>query len=456
MVEKVLIETGHAKTAKAYILYRERRARIRETVKVRKQIAGRNNPTDLSLLVDPATRDEIRSWNKGLIALALEKEADVPAQVASEIASAVESRILASGMKRISTSLIRELVDNELFERGLRASLEKQVSIGMPIFDLEQVIFSKSNENSNIASNNPEAINLTIAENTLKQYALKKIFSKDVAEAHLQGMVHLHDLGYPDARVLLLALARVPEEVRPVAAEPGHALGPGQARAHAHRPPEHLPRLDAGVLRRRARRRLHQHPLRAVPRRARRQDDAPGSPAPDLQRIAERLLARRPDAVPRLQRPHRRPALHARHPGDRAGRRGDRPHLRRATRRPPCASPARSSTCGARGDSNGHVFAFPKCDLHVNADSFSDPRQLDLLEYACQAASENGTPYFVFDRDEVTLSACCRLRTTIEDNYMLRHLESMRFCGFQNITVNLPQAAYRAGPGQPRRPLPRD
>ena len=31
MVEKVLIENGHAKTAKAYILYRERRTKIRET-----------------------------------------------------------------------------------------------------------------------------------------------------------------------------------------------------------------------------------------------------------------------------------------------------------------------------------------------------------------------------------------------------------------------------------------
>ena len=155
MVEKVLINTSHAKTAKAYILYRERRARHRETLKVRKQVSDRNNATDISLLVDPATRDEIRAWNKGLIALALEKEADVPAQVASEIASSVESRILSSGMKRISTSLIRELVDNELFERGLRTSLERQVSIGMPIYDLEQVIFSKSNENSNIAANNP-------------------------------------------------------------------------------------------------------------------------------------------------------------------------------------------------------------------------------------------------------------------------------------------------------------
>jgi len=39
------------------------------------------------------------------------------------------------------------------------------------------------------------------------------------------------------------------------------------------------------------------------------------------------------------------------------------------------------------------------------------------------------------------------LRTTISDNYMLEHLESMRFCGFQNVTINLPQAAYRAGKG---------
>ena len=38
----------------------------------------------------------------------------------------------------------------------------------------------------------------------------------------------------------------------------------------------------------------------------------------------------------------------------------------------------------------------------------------------------------------------CRLRTVIEDNYMIEHPESMRFCGFQNVSINLPQAAYRA------------
>ena len=78
-----------------------------------------------------------------------------------------------------------------------------------------------------------------------------------------------------------------------------------------------------------------------------------------------------------------------------------------------------------------------------------DPAQRELLKYACQIAGENGTPYFVFDRDEVTLSACCRLRTTITDNYMIKHLECMRFCGFQNITINLPAGRLPRGPRQP-------
>ena len=59
-VEKVLMEMGHAKTAKAYILYRDRRTRQREMLKVRKEIRGKMTTTDLSLRVMGSTRDEIR------------------------------------------------------------------------------------------------------------------------------------------------------------------------------------------------------------------------------------------------------------------------------------------------------------------------------------------------------------------------------------------------------------
>ena len=197
VVEKVLIETGHAKTAKAYIIYRDKRERIRDSLRVRKQSQKRADTTDVSLMVDAETKDETFPWDKRKVAVALEKEADISGEVAEEIASVVEQRVFSSGLNRISTSLIRELVDNELFERGYSKKLEKQAVLGMPKYDLDELILSKNKENSNIATNNPEAINLAIAENTLKQYALQEVFSKDVSEAHLSGMVHLHDLGYP-------------------------------------------------------------------------------------------------------------------------------------------------------------------------------------------------------------------------------------------------------------------
>ena len=98
-----------------------------------------------------------------------------------------------------------------------------------------------------------------------------------------------------------------------------------------------------------------------------------------------------------------------------------------------------------KGDAAGTPMAFPKLDFHVNEETFKNKEQKAVFEYACKITAKTGIVYFVFDRDEVTLSACCRLRTTISDNYMIKHPESMRFAGFQNITINLPQCAYKSG-----------
>lgn len=96
------------------------------------------------------------------------------------------------------------------------------------------------------------------------------------------------------------------------------------------------------------------------------------------------------------------------------------------------------------GDADGSLFSFPKCDFHVDESTFTDSMQREVLDEACETSSQNGSTYFIFDRDAVTLAACCRLRTTLDDPYVLSHPESVRFCGFQNVTINLPQAAYRA------------
>ena len=444
MVEKVLIETGHARTAKAYILYREKRTRLRESLTVRKELQQERNTTDLSLFVDAGTRDELTGWDKSKIAAALETEADVPSEVASEIASAVEKRVFASGLTRISTSLIRELVDNELFERGYEGKLEKQAVVGMPKFDLDQLIFSKSMENSNITTNNPEAINLSIAETTLKQYALQEVFSKEVADAHLKGVVHLHDLGYP-TRVYCsshsleylkkfgLTLGNLDTSSAPARHArtlTGHlntflasmqayyagALGVGYINIF-YAP--YLEHMDEAEMRQEAQHLIFSCSQSAFSR---------GGQTLFLDFNVHTGVPTYLKTVPAI------------------GPKGEYTGRTYADYEDTAQRFLKAMLDVWReGDQYGHIFAFPKCDLHVNAESFTDPKQYEMLQYAAEIASENGVPYFIFDRDEVTLSACCRLRTTIDDTYMISHPESMRFCGFQNVTVNLPQAAFRAG-----------
>ncbi len=446
MVEKVLIETGHAKTAKAYILYRDKRARIREALRVRKEHIDRNDTTDMSLMVDPGTKDEIMPWSKGKMVTALETEADLDTGLAEEIASAVEKKVFASGLERISTSLIRELVDNELFERGLSAKLEQQSIVGMPKYDLEQLIFSKSNENSNITANNPEAINLAIAENTLKQYALQEIFPRDVAEAHRKGVIHLHDLGYP-TRVYcsshsLEYLKKYGLSLQNLDTSSAPARHAGTLTGHLNTFLASMQAYYAGALG------VGYINIFYAPY-------VEGMTYEEMKQEAQHLIFSASQSA--FSRGGQTLFL------DFNVHTGVPAYLRSI----PAIGPGGAYTgktygeyeevaqqflramldVWREGDQFGHIFAFPKCDLHITQESFSDPEQLELVKYACQVASENGVPYFVFDRDEVTLAACCRLRTTIEDNFMVQHPESMRFCGFQNVTINLPQAAYRAGKG---------
>jgi len=167
------------------------------SIKVRKKTSRKVNSTDINLLVNTETNDVYYEWDRNKIAKALQEEGGVGERTAKSIAKSVEERVLNSGMKKITTSLIRELVDNELFERGYQKKLEKQASIGLPKSDIEELILSKSQENSNIGTNNPEAIQHSLSETILKQYALQEVFSEEVAEAHRTGMVHVHDLGYP-------------------------------------------------------------------------------------------------------------------------------------------------------------------------------------------------------------------------------------------------------------------
>ncbi len=448
LVEKTLIETGHAKTAKAYILYRQRRAALREQTRVRKEAHNvkEKNSTDIHLLVDPGSKAEYFQWDKSRIAAALVKEAGLDAAEAADIAGAVEKRVLASGMTRISSSLIRELADNELFERGHQTTLAKQHILGLPKYDVESLIFSKSNENSNIAANNPEAINLAIAETVLKQYALQEIFSEGVADAHRTGRVHLHDLGYP-TRVYCSSHSL--EYIKKYGLHLENLDTSSAPAKHARTLTGHLNTYLASM------QAYYAGALGVAYINIMYAPYLEGMSDEELKQEAQHLIfSSSQNAFSRGGQtlfldfnihtgiPTYLKETSAIGPGGKYTGRNYGSYAETATR-----FTRAMLQVWDEGDEHGNIFAFPKCDFHINHETFSDPQQYAIFQYACSIAARNGTPYFIFDRDEVTLSACCRLRTVIDDNYMITHPESMRFCGFQNVTINLPQCAYRAGHG---------
>ena len=164
-------------------------------IRVIKSNARNSDTTDIALMVATSSQQEINVWDKEKIVDSLIRETEAAPELAAEIAGAVEQRLVDANLETVTTSIIREFVDLELLTRRLGAMHERHSHIGLPMYDVEQIIGVANKENSN-TTHNPESINLTLAESMLKEFALRRVFSEDVSKAHLVGDMHLHDLGF--------------------------------------------------------------------------------------------------------------------------------------------------------------------------------------------------------------------------------------------------------------------
>ncbi|HDQ92664.1 MAG TPA: hypothetical protein ENN89_00925, partial [Synergistetes bacterium] len=132
--------------------------------------SGKQESTDLALMVEAFGQEDRSAWDAARIRDALVVEAGVDPSVAGEIAFEVESDIMRHGRERVTTAIIREMVNVKLFFRGLDAKLADHSRLGLPVYDLESMMLNPNRENSN-TSHNPESINLSVAEMILKEYA---------------------------------------------------------------------------------------------------------------------------------------------------------------------------------------------------------------------------------------------------------------------------------------------
>ncbi len=442
-VEKILIENGHARTAKAYILYRKQREILRKKKLLEKKPEERET-TDYALFVRTSD-DDFVSWDRSRIIKALQNETGLELDLAEKIASETEETILNSNVHLVSSSLIREIVNVKLIEHGLENSRLRHIRLGVPLYDAEKIILYANRENANIP-HNPEATNMTIAETVKKQYMLSEVFSREVADAHIRGDIHLHDLGFGDRPY---CSGQSLEYVKKFGLNLPNALSIARPAKHADTMLAHMVKFSAA---------LQGHFAGAIGWDAVNIFFAPflvDMNDRDIHQLAQMMVfeysqqsvARGGQAIFSDLNLYWEIPKHFRDV-DAIGPGGEYTGKK-------YSDYAQYSQKFAwalfdvymDGDGTGRPFFFPKPLVHITEDFFRTPGWEDFLRHIGDVSSKRGNTYYVFDRGETAkISECCRLSFRLDENDLAdAHTPwKMRYSALQNVTMNLPRAAYQA------------
>ncbi|MFH1219430.1 MAG: anaerobic ribonucleoside-triphosphate reductase [Candidatus Eisenbacteria bacterium] len=450
-IEKVLIERGHARTAKAFIIYRHERAKRRGNGKTKaeadaesKDLTLEPDPTDLAIFVRTSD-DDMAQWDKQRMVNAMVREAGVPDGIARTISDEVEEVILDSRVTVITVSLLRELVNAKLIEHGLEDARKRHARLGVPLYDVEKIITSRNRENANIP-HNPEATNMTLAESINKQYALLRVFSQDVADAHARGDIHLHDLGFINRPY---CSGQSLEYVKKFGLNLPNALSIAKPAKYPETLLAHMVKFSAA---------LQGHFAGAIGWDAVNIFFAPflvGLSEREMKQIAQMMVfeysqqsvARGGQAIFSdiniyWEVPSHFENVEAIGPGGvPTGKTYS--HFEPEARKFAWAL----FDVFMEGDGTGRPFFFPKPLVHITDKFFRTPGHEEFLHHISDVAAEKGNTYFVFDRGETAkISECCRLSFKLEKEDLedAKMPWRMRYCALQNVTLNLPRAGIIA------------
>jgi ribonucleoside-triphosphate reductase len=197
---------------------------------------------ELELLVRRSDED-VALFDSQRIVDTLVREAQLDAERARQISSEIKGFIERVGLRTLSSSLIRGLVDAKLLEYGLEDAYRAHARLGVPLYDVEQLMRSRGREDV-AQPHGPEGTSLVLAEAIKREYAIQAVLSEPIANAHLVGDIHIQDLGAIDRPY---ALTSSVDYVK----QNGIALPQGFASAAPARRPEvlvaHLVKLTAAL-----------------------------------------------------------------------------------------------------------------------------------------------------------------------------------------------------------------
>jgi len=140
-------------------------------------------------LIVRTSRLALEEFDANKIANALVKEAKMPDDLAQKVAKEAEKRLLKSKTKYLTAPLVREFVNAILIEKGLEEYRHRLTRLGLPIYDVTNLIESKSKGSQKKAS-----IHESAGAVVLEEYMLLHVFPRDIADAHLSGALHIKNL----------------------------------------------------------------------------------------------------------------------------------------------------------------------------------------------------------------------------------------------------------------------
>ncbi|MCE5296855.1 MAG: anaerobic ribonucleoside-triphosphate reductase, partial [Euryarchaeota archaeon] len=407
-------------------------------------IYGDKESTELTLFVRTSD-EELKKWDRSKIYDALIRETTISEDAAAIISREVEKMISELEIDMITAPLIRELTNAKLVEYGLSKIRKQHTRLGVPLYDARQIIMTPNKENANVP-HGPEATNLTLAENIKKEFALLEVFTQDLADAHMRGDIHLHDLGMVDRPY---CSGQSIEYVKKFGLNLPNALSIAKPARHPEVLIEQIIKFSAA---------LQGHFSGAIGWDAFNLFLAPYLVDVDDKRMkqlaqiliyefAQQAVARGGQSIFSdlnlyWECPDHFVGVPAIGPEGKFTGKNYEDYLPEAQRFVNALFDVY-----LEGDAMGRPFFFPKPNVHMTEKFFHTEGHEEFLNKISKVASEKGNTYFVFDRGGTAkISECCRLTFKLEQSDLddAKTPWKMRYSAMQNVTINLPRVAYDA------------
>lgn len=136
------------------------------------------------------SKDSIEEFNSHKIIQSLVREGSLPLELAQKITEEVENRIYKYQITYLTGSLIREMVNFVLLEHGHEEYRNKLARVGMPAFDVKEMI-----SNLDHVNNGAEGLLFNAGQRVFAEHLLTNVLPKDVSDSHISGDLHITNPG---------------------------------------------------------------------------------------------------------------------------------------------------------------------------------------------------------------------------------------------------------------------